>query len=135
MMNFSLCSFLHCSVTSSILGPNIVILVTFGMRHAIVVLRHSCAVYLLTNEICIRVCVGCRMCIHLGVVLLILSLELGLFAIRINLELFILQSVGLLGRGISPIARPLPTQDDTNTEETRTDFQSSSRIRTHDPNV
>jgi hypothetical protein len=29
------------------------------------------------------------------------------------------QSVGLLGRGIIPVARPLPTQDNTNTEEMR----------------
>jgi hypothetical protein len=30
------------------------------------------------------------------------------------------QLVGLPGRGISHVARPLPTQDDTNTEERRT---------------
>jgi hypothetical protein len=43
------------------------------------------------------------------------------------------QSVGLLGRVISPVARPLPTQDNTNTEETRTDIHASSGIRTYDP--
>jgi hypothetical protein len=45
------------------------------------------------------------------------------------------QSVGLLGRVISPVARPLPTQDNTNTEETRTNIHASSEIRTHDPSV
>jgi hypothetical protein len=43
------------------------------------------------------------------------------------------QAVALLGRVSSPIARPLPTQDNTNTEEMRTDIHASSRIRTHDP--
>jgi hypothetical protein len=38
------------------------------------------------------------------------------------------QSVGLLGRGISPVTRPLPAQDNTNTEETRTDINTSSGI-------
>jgi hypothetical protein len=45
------------------------------------------------------------------------------------------QSVGLLGRAISPVARPLPTQDNTNTEDTRTDIYASSGIRTHDSSV
>jgi hypothetical protein len=45
------------------------------------------------------------------------------------------QLVGLLGRVISPVARPLPIQDSTNTEETRTDIYASSGIRTHDPSV
>jgi hypothetical protein len=45
------------------------------------------------------------------------------------------QLVGLLGRVIGPVTRPLPTQDNTNTEETRTDIHASSRIRTHDPSV
>jgi hypothetical protein len=36
---------------------------------------------------------------------------------------------------ISPVARPLPTQEDTNTEETRTDVYASSGIQTHDPSV
>jgi hypothetical protein len=30
------------------------------------------------------------------------------------------QSVGLLGQGISPVSRPLPTGDNTNTEEKQT---------------
>jgi hypothetical protein len=41
------------------------------------------------------------------------------------------ESVGLLGRVISPVARPLPTQNNTNIEETRTDIHASSGIRTH----
>jgi hypothetical protein len=45
------------------------------------------------------------------------------------------QLVGLLGRVISPVARPLPTQDNTNTEEKRTDIHASSGIRTHDSSV
>jgi hypothetical protein len=45
------------------------------------------------------------------------------------------QLVGLLGRVISPVARLLPTQDNTNTEETQTDMHTSSGIRTHDPSV
>jgi hypothetical protein len=43
--------------------------------------------------------------------------------------------VGPLGRVISPVVRPLPAQDHTNTEETRTDIHASSGIRTHDPSV
>jgi hypothetical protein len=39
------------------------------------------------------------------------------------------QPVGLLERGISPVVRPLPTQGDTNTEETRIDTHASSAIR------
>jgi hypothetical protein len=35
----------------------------------------------------------------------------NLYPIRINLELWILQLVGLLGREISHVARPLPTPD------------------------
>jgi hypothetical protein len=34
-----------------------------------------------------------------------------------------------------PVARPLPTQDNTNTEETHTDIDALSGIRTHDPSV
>jgi hypothetical protein len=45
------------------------------------------------------------------------------------------QLVGLLGRVISPVARPLPTQDNTNIEEARIDIHASSAIRTHDPSV
>jgi hypothetical protein len=45
------------------------------------------------------------------------------------------QLVGFLGRVISPVARLLLTQENTNTEETRTDFHASSGIRTHDPSV
>jgi hypothetical protein len=45
------------------------------------------------------------------------------------------QSVGLLGRVIRPVARPLPTQDNTKKEEMRTDICASSGIRTHDPSV
>jgi hypothetical protein len=46
------------------------------------------------------------------------------------------QSVELLGRGISPVVRPRDkTQDNINTEETRTDIYVSSWIRTHDPSV
>jgi hypothetical protein len=44
-------------------------------------------------------------------------------------------SVGFLRRVISPGARLLPTQDSTNTEETRTDIHASSWIRTHDHSV
>jgi hypothetical protein len=33
------------------------------------------------------------------------------------------------------VARPLPTQDSTNTEETHTDIHASSGIRNHDPSV
>jgi hypothetical protein len=45
------------------------------------------------------------------------------------------QSVRLLGRGISPVARPLPTQGNINTQETRTDSHAPSGIRTHDSSV
>jgi hypothetical protein len=45
------------------------------------------------------------------------------------------QSVGLLGRVISPIVRPLPTQVITHTEETRIDIYVSSVIRNHGPTV
>jgi hypothetical protein len=45
------------------------------------------------------------------------------------------QLVGLLGRVISPIARPLPTQHKMNTEETRTDSHATNGIRIHDPSV
>jgi hypothetical protein len=34
-----------------------------------------------------------------------------------------------------PVARPLPTQDNTNTEESHTDIHVLSGIRTDDPNV
>jgi hypothetical protein len=40
-----------------------------------------------------------------------------------------------LGLGISPVTRLLPTEDNTNTEETRTDIHASSGIRSHDPSV
>jgi hypothetical protein len=39
------------------------------------------------------------------------------------------QSVELLGLGISPVARPLPTQDDINTEEARRDICALSGRR------
>jgi hypothetical protein len=42
------------------------------------------------------------------------------------------QSVGFLGWGISPVLYPLPTQDNTNTEEMQTDIYASSGVRTHD---
>jgi hypothetical protein len=45
------------------------------------------------------------------------------------------QSVGLLGRGISRVARPLLTQDNTNTEETWIDIHASGGNRTHDATV
>jgi hypothetical protein len=45
------------------------------------------------------------------------------------------QPAGFLGRGISSVARPLPTQDDIEKEETRADIRASSGIRTHDPSV
>jgi hypothetical protein len=44
------------------------------------------------------------------------------------------ESVRLLGRGISPFARPLHTQGNTNTEETWIDIHASSGIRSHNPN-
>jgi hypothetical protein len=57
----------------------------------------------------------------------------GLFPFRINL------SYGTVGRtpwtGGQPTTRPLPTQDNTNTEETRTDINALGGIRTHDPSV
>jgi hypothetical protein len=60
----------------------------------------------------------------------------GLSPIRINPELgSYRQSIGLLGQVISPVARPLPTQDNRNTEETRTDIHDLSRIRTHERSV
>jgi hypothetical protein len=46
-----------------------------------------------------------------------------------------IELVGLLGWAINPVARPLPTQDNRNTEGARTDIQASSGIRTHDPSV
>jgi hypothetical protein len=45
------------------------------------------------------------------------------------------QSVELLRQGISPVAMSLPTQDNTNTGETRTDMHVSNGIRTHDPSI
>jgi hypothetical protein len=57
----------------------------------------------------------------------------GPFPIRINLEL---QRVGRTPWTVDqPVARPLPTQDNTYTEETLTDIHASSGIRTHDPSV
>jgi hypothetical protein len=44
------------------------------------------------------------------------------------------QLVKLLGRVISPVSRPLPTQD-RNAEETQTGIHVSGGIRTHDPIV
>jgi hypothetical protein len=41
------------------------------------------------------------------------------------------QSVVLLERGISPVARPLPTQDNKNTKLTQIDIDGPSAIRTH----
>jgi hypothetical protein len=50
-------------------------------------------------------------------------------------NLFFTQTVGLLGRGISPShGRYLP-QDNINTEQTHTDIYVLSGIRTHDPSV
>jgi len=43
--------------------------------------------------------------------------------------------VGLLGWGISPAPRPLPTHRTTQRRETQTHIHASSRIRTCDPNV
>jgi hypothetical protein len=37
--------------------------------------------------------------------------------------------------GYQPVARPLPTQDNKNTEETRIYIYAPSGIRTHDPNI
>jgi hypothetical protein len=51
-----------------------------------------------------------------------------------NYELY-RQLVGLLGRVMSPVARPLPRQRNTNTEESRTHIHASSVIRTHGPRV
>jgi hypothetical protein len=45
------------------------------------------------------------------------------------------QLVRFLGWVISPVARLLPTQDNTSTEETHTDIHASSEILTHDPSV
>jgi hypothetical protein len=45
------------------------------------------------------------------------------------------QLLGLLRRVISPVAWPLPTQDDINREETRADICALSGIRTRDPRV
>lgn len=44
------------------------------------------------------------------------------------------QLVGLLGRLIRPVPRPLPARDKTKVEEMRTDIDASNRIRTHDAN-
>jgi hypothetical protein len=43
--------------------------------------------------------------------------------------------VRVLGRVVSPVLRPLPTQDNTNTKERWTEIHSSSWIRTQDPSV
>jgi hypothetical protein len=43
--------------------------------------------------------------------------------------------VGLLGRGISPAPRPLPTNRTTQHRETQTHIHAPSSIRTCDPNV
>jgi hypothetical protein len=43
--------------------------------------------------------------------------------------------VGLLGRGISPALRPLPTHRKTQHRQTQTHIHAPSKIRTCDPNV
>jgi hypothetical protein len=45
------------------------------------------------------------------------------------------QPIGILGWVISSVAEPLPTQDNTNTEETQTEIHASSVIQTHDSSV
>jgi hypothetical protein len=45
------------------------------------------------------------------------------------------KSVGLLGRVINPVTRPLPTQNNTNIEEECTDIHASSGIWIYDPIV
>jgi hypothetical protein len=45
------------------------------------------------------------------------------------------QLVAVLGRGINPVARLIPTQYNTNREESRINFHSLSGIRIHDPSV
>jgi hypothetical protein len=37
--------------------------------------------------------------------------------------------------GDQPFARPLPTQDNTNTEHTQTNIHALSGVRTHDPSI
>jgi hypothetical protein len=60
----------------------------------------------------------------------------GLIRIRINLELCILYTVGKIPwTSDSAVARPLPKQDNTNTEETYTDIHTSNWIRTYDRSV
>jgi hypothetical protein len=44
-----------------------------------------------------------------------------------------LQIVGLLGWGIRLVARPLPTQDNTNTEENQPDIHASTGVQNHGP--
>jgi hypothetical protein len=46
-----------------------------------------------------------------------------------------MELIGLLGRVVSPVARPQLAQDNTNIEETRADIHVSNGIRTHDPNI
>jgi hypothetical protein len=45
------------------------------------------------------------------------------------------QLVEHFGRGDDPVTRPLPIQDNTNTEQMLTDIHASSGIRAHDPSV
>jgi hypothetical protein len=52
------------------------------------------------------------------------GLSFAIFPIRKNLELY-RQSVGPLRRGISFVARPLPTQYNTDIEEIRTGIHAS----------
>jgi hypothetical protein len=46
-----------------------------------------------------------------------------------------IELLGPLGLGMNPTVRLLPTQDKTNTEETRTDIHALNEIRTHDTRV
>jgi hypothetical protein len=57
-------------------------------------------------------------------------------SVLINSEIWILQTVGMTPyAGDQPVEMPVPTEENTNTEETRTDIHTSSGIRNHDPSV
>jgi hypothetical protein len=88
--------------------------------------------------------VSVTFCIHtilpdLGQIFFFLFLFFLTPSLRRQIFLFTFGSfrhlVGLLGRGISPAPRPLPTHRTTQHRETQTHINAPSRIRTCYPNV
>jgi hypothetical protein len=70
-----------------------------------------------------------------GTYILLLSIILGPLACFPSELMLNYGSYREFGRVMSPVARPLPTQGNTNTEGTLTVTHASSGIRTHDSSV